>query len=1217
MGLWDTTNLLKNGYFSTDTTITGSCSLRNDGKSILAGGLVVEGNLTATASQTIDFGANVPKSSGTPTAGSDLVNKTYADANYHPIGSYMDLTTNQTVTTGTKTFNVAPVVPRLGMVSANSTFVGNNMNTTASEGTYVGFQAGRLQNNLASRNTAIGCNALDRLPQSNQNTAVGYQALYLFADGGSLANTALGAYSLATLRSGSRNIGVGTAAGNGLVNSCSNNVAFASDSISNSSNLTLFTYKNISGANVGFANPFIIDPVRFDTTGGTIRARMYMRFYNGTAAGAARIESYDSATYSAVLQSAAGSGAFGCAKDASLRFTQGGTDASIDTNYTGAGGTGTTFTIATGLGTIPAGYIMVYSTTATMTKWATVSSYNSTTGVLILTTSITLVAGLINFFASNTDRGSYVNNCCAIGAGALQNFACGQTAPMNGNCAFGQNALNGAGGGYDNASYLSGSYNTAFGNNAGSWNTSSCAFNTFLGADTNILVPYSLIYGSTAIGYGAKLDLSNLIVLGTAFETTRCWAMDVRGLPNFSAGLTVSAGAITLPANSISDAYLSNNIPLKNGTNTFSNTNTFSGGITATATQTINFGANVPTTTGVPINGSDLVNKTYVDSSFHPIGSYVDLSSNQTVGGVKSFTSNLRAIATTGDVFQAYKNSGVGNAGHILVNGDGNLLYYDTTASAIKWRLDTSGNLTVGSIDLSGTLISKTTTGDFIRSNSNATQYFYASNNGEIGYSDSTSNMGGKRWFINAGGGARFVSSSNSFKYWELAGNLFRYYNLGGTHSIIMSGDSGNISTPGAISSASLTTTGNILINGTIVSNDIECGNIDSTGYINCGNINSTGDIGVTNINSIGQVNAVNVVASADITASTGGVFAVNLEADNDLTAGNQFNLVGNLSKIIFSGVTESIRVGLNSTLTTDSSDHNINIGNDSTALGGLNFVGGKSATGAIRSVAVGSSSVAGTNAVAVGSGASANNVQSIAVGHLAIVNGQQSIGVGEGVLASSLQGVALGAEAESTNTQVISIGYQAKGNQVNAIAIGATATAHGQNSVALGFESQANATQCVAIGHQSRANFANTVSIGQGVQATVANQLLLGNTSNNILVSQLYYPWEISPTTITASSTLSASPLYGWYLIATTAAGAYTITIPVITAQMIGYTLNFRKTNSNALGSTCSIISSAGNSYMPLNSITATSTATAFIGGTATTGRILIINSTQFAVLN
>lgn len=983
---------------------------------------------------------------------------------------YMDLTTNQIVTSGVKTFNVAPVVPRLGMVSANSTFVGNNMNTNASEGTYVGFQAGRLQTNLASRNTAIGCNALDRLPQSNQNTAVGYQALYLFSDGGSLANTALGAYSLATLRSGSRNIGVGTAAGNGLVNQCSNNVAFASDSISNSSNLTLFTYKNISGANVPYANPFIIDPVRFNTTGGTIRARMYMRFYNGTGAGAVRIESYDSATYAITFVSAAGTGSVGCAKDASLRFTQGGTDASIDTNYTGAGGTGTTFTIATGLGTIPAGFIMVYSTTATKTQWATVSSYDSTTGVLVLTTSITLVAGLINFFASNIDRGSYVSNCCAIGAGALQNFACGQSAPMIGNCAFGQNALNGAGGGYDNASFLAGNYNTSFGNNAGSWCTSTCSFNTFLGADTNILVPYSTINVSTAIGYGAKLDDSNLIVLGTVFETTRCWAMDVRGLPNFSAGLTVSAGAITLPANSISDNALSSNVPLKNVVNTFT--------------------------------------------------------------AVQNFEANIRGVAPSGDLFQAFKNTGVGNAGHILINGEGNLLYYDTTASAIKWRLDTSGNLVVGSIDLSGTLISKTTTGDFIRSNSNASQYFYASNNGSIGYIDSGAGNG-YGWYINTNGTARFRSTTNSFKYWAFDGNLFRYYNLGGVFSITLNGDTGAITTPGAITTTNTITTANLNVSGTI--------------------------------NGVG----VNTNFGGDIT-TTYGVYAETLDANYGIASRYFLDLTDPLASILFSGSNAGIRIGEGVVFLTDTTANNINIGNSSVALGGENVVIGYNAKG-------------GTT----GLGGALKGQGTVQVGAYCESEGEYSVGVGH-------------------NTT----------SYAQAIAIGRNAVAQAQG-VAIGYGSNSGQATNIAIGFDATTPFTSSHAIGTGIATTAQGQFALGSTNNSFLFSQTFYPWEVSPTTITGTSTIAGAPFYGWYLIATTSAGTYTITIPVITAQMVGLVLNFRKINANAFGSTCSITCSAGNTYMPLNSITATTGATAFIGGTATTGRICIINTTQFAVLN
>lgn len=200
---------------------------------------------------------------------------------------------------------------------------------------------------------------------------------------------------------------------------------------------------------------------------------------------------------------------------------------------------------------------------------------------------------------------------------------------------------------------------------------------------------------------------------------------------NFSAtslsatNLTVS-GAITLPLASINDSALSSNIVKKNTTNAFTpasgvdsiqvvkfggggyvfinssgdvgfwdgaavawriyssgtanlKATTITGGLTASATQSINFGSNAPIMSGANITGLST--------------SYCDLTTNQNVGGVKNFTDNLRAHAAAGDVFQAYKN-GTGNAGHVLINSSGELLYYDSTALAEPWKLDPTGGLT-------------------------------------------------------------------------------------------------------------------------------------------------------------------------------------------------------------------------------------------------------------------------------------------------------------------------------------------------------------------------------------------------------------------------------------------------------------------------------------------------------------------------------------------
>jgi hypothetical protein len=1018
-----------------DSYLSGNVVLENATNTFTAQ-QTFTGGFVASSPQTIDFGTNAPIMSG---------------ANITGLSSgFMDLTTNQTVTTGTKTFNVAPVVPRLGMASATSTFVGNGIiATTAQNGCYVGNQAGRLQNASANFNTAVGAGALPSVTQSQQNTAIGYNALNLFGDNGSLANTACGAYALSNARGGSRNLGFGTAAGNGLTFNSSDNTAICSDTISNSSSAALFSYPNITGTNISNVSPFtsfLLDPARFDISGGTPRARMSIRYYNGAGArGAVQILTYNSATYTMTSVAAPN---LGCASNSNFIFYGGTTIASH--NYTGAGGTGTTFTIQAGLNgatTIVAGMIFVYFTNATTTAFATISSYNNTTGVFVLTTTITLVAGLITVEVATSERGTYVQNCVALGSGALQNFGSIQALPMIGNCAYGKNSLSGAGGGFDNSSYLSGSYNSGFGHQSGAWCTGQSEYNTFFGAFTDVLYPMSTVKRSTAIGYNSKVELSNLIVLGTATETTRMWAMDVRGLPDFKAGLTVSAG---------------------------------------------------------PIN----------------------------------FFSNVRAVAASGDVFQAFKNSLVGNAGHVLINDLGNLLYYDTTASAVKWRLDTDGKLTIGNIDISGTLINQTTTaGSYIKSNSNTTGFFFANTNGDIGYTDSTAGIG-NRWFINANGVARFISSSNSFKYWEFGGNLFRYWNLGGGgNSILMNGDTGAITSTGSVTTGTVTTT-NLNVSGTV---------------------NSSG---------------VTTTFGGDIDTGLFDIYTDVLDAAGYVVSNLGLDIQNSLNGVIeFSGGSQTIRVGV-STIADTTSD-GIVMGNRSTTLGGAIVIGADS------SMTTGGR---GTGAVLVG-----QSCESL---------GSYSVNVGYNTQAGE-NSVALGRNASAASIGSISLGYNSSANANQGTSVG-----HGAQS----------AQSSTAIGYNSRANFVSSLAIGALVETTENNQIALGGTSNFCLFNGLYYPFETSFTTITATGNLPAAPYYGTYKLGST--GAIDITLPTITTGMAGITLCFRKITT-PLTALVRITCSAGNTFLPLDSITSTAAGTFgnFILSGQVVGRLTVISSGQWAV--
>lgn len=860
----------------------------------------------------------------------------------------------------------------------------------------------------------------------------------------------------------------------------------------------------------------------------------------------------------------------------------------------------------------------------------------------------------------------------------------------------------------------------------------------------------------------------------------------------YSENLNVT-GTVSLPAASILDAYLSNNVALKDATNTFTAQQTFTGGFVATASQTIDFGSNAPIMSGVNITG--------LSSGF------VDLTTNQTVGGVKTFTNNLRASATTGDVFQAYKNSGVGNAGHVLINDLGNLLYYDSTALATKWKLDDLGKLMIDDIDISGTMINKTTgAGDFIRSNSDATNYFYASNGGNIGFANSASNIG-VNWYINANGNARFKSSTNSFKYWDINSNTFRYYNLGGTDSISMNGDVGNINITGTFSgninygttvmrvgttgtysaksiaigptllgngapncvaigdsalNAATTTNGNSvaigvnslklatgdrntaigsdslpLLTGTSNGANTAIGNLTGTkltsgttnlflglgsgsgvtqgvnnlivgssmfasvspdtgtainnnvcvgsncmGYIknnmsnncaigsyalyseagyggfatvaigpnagvrslgsNCTFIGDNATVSPANSNfarSMGLGYNATVTASDQVviaTASQNTIIPGTLRVDGligsgvtttfggdidtglndiytDVLVAEAINTTlgvdisdGNNGVIQFSGGAQKIRIG--TTTTVDATPNGIVIGNGSTSLGSCITIGGGSFS---------TTPVRGTGSIIIGNICEALGNYSVNIGHNAI-SVQNGVCIGRQARAGSnvahTEGIAIGREALS-GTQAVSIGANNQANAQDAISIGKTALANGQGAISVGAYAQSNGIKSIACGYNATANFDNAVSIGDTVQCSTTNEFRIGNASHKMLFKQLFYPFEVSPTNVTATGLLpGGTPYYGIYRLAS--AGAVTITLPTIVAGMEGMIITFRK-STTPLASGISVTCSVGNTYLPFNSVTVTAAGvvTALIGGGQSLARVMVISPTQWAV--
>jgi len=148
----------------------------------------------------------------------------------------------------------------------------------------------------------------------------------------------------------------------------------------------------------------------------------------------------------------------------------------------------------------------------------------------------------------------------AIGYGSQQCIASGST----NNISIGTNSLNGNGGGYGSY-FLSGTNNTAIGDQSGASCSQASSNNTFLGANTNVANIATTYSGSTAVGYAASITASNQIVLGTASET-----VIIPGAITFASAPTINGSNITslngsnISSGTVADARLSSNIPLLN-----------------------------------------------------------------------------------------------------------------------------------------------------------------------------------------------------------------------------------------------------------------------------------------------------------------------------------------------------------------------------------------------------------------------------------------------------------------------------------------------------------------------------------------------------------------------------------------------------------------------------------------------------------------------------
>ncbi len=138
----------------------------------------------------------------------------------------------------------------------------------------------------------------------------------------------------------------------------------------------------------------------------------------------------------------------------------------------------------------------------------------------------------------------------------------------------------------------------------------------------------------------------------------------------------------------------------------------------------------------------------------------------------------------------------------------------------------------------------------------------------------------------------------------------------------------------------------------------------------------------------------------------------------------------------------------------------------------------------------------AGTNAIAMGSGANSTGSFSVALGAASEATGTSAVAIGGEAKATANGALAMGRSTASGGSAVaLGNGTIASGN--NALAAGFNANATGTNALALGNTSQATADNAIAIGATASVNTAATNSIAFGRGATVAaagvNSIALG----------------------------------------------------------------------------------------------------------------------------
>ena len=139
-----------------------------------------------------------------------------------------------------------------------------------------------------------------------------------------------------------------------------------------------------------------------------------------------------------------------------------------------------------------------------------------------------------------------------------------------------------------------------------------------------------------------------------------------------------------------------------------------------------------------------------------------------------------------------------------------------------------------------------------------------------------------------------------------------------------------------------------------------------------------------------------------------------------------------------------------------------------------------------------------GTDAVAVGLGAHANNDNTVAVGTNVAAGGIGAVAIGNLSVAGGLSSTAIGVNAQAVGDYGVSIGNSTKASETNTVAIGNASFVGlgGTNGVAIGYKNTVTGAGTIVLGNQVSAKGANSVVLGSGSDGSQDNVVSVGGTA-------------------------------------------------------------------------------------------------------------------------